>query len=146
LDQADKVSPVIHGLVGHDSGTYEVGLWAKDSTQSVAFNAYYITTYQLSVGRCSSVGIGIAGSPPGPNQIPVAAGATDCSVPIYQFWLLPPNSNTWQVVQPYPASNYFTFNTSGLAPGPYRIGVWARQNNSTVAYDSYAIMTYWVGG
>jgi len=56
-------------------------------------------------------------------RVLIAAGATDCSVPTYSFWLLPPNSNTWQSVQPYPAPNYFTFNTAGLAPGPYRIGV-----------------------
>jgi hypothetical protein len=74
-----------------------------------------------------------------------SAGATDCSTPVFQFWVLPPNSTAWRVVQAYNVSNGFTLDTTGLAPGPYRIGVWVRQNNSSVAYDSYAIMTYWVG-
>lgn len=29
--------------------------------------------------------------------------------------------------------------------GSYQIGVWARQNGSTSRYDSYAILTFWVG-
>ncbi len=131
---------------GANDGTYEVGVWSKDSTQPwwVQYNTYYIGTYQLAVGRCSGASIGIAGSSPQPNLIPFAAGASDCSSPNYEFWVLPPNSNAWRVVQAW-AGNYYTFDTTGLAPGPYRIGVWVRQNNASAAYDSYAIMTYWVG-
>jgi hypothetical protein len=133
---------------GLDDGTYEVGLWSKDSTQpaSVPYNTYFIQTYQLAVGRCSAAAIGPQGltSPP-PVMVNFSAGATDCSTPVFQFWVLPPNSTAWRVVQAYNVSNGFTLDTTGLAPGPYRIGVWVRQNNSSVAYDSYAIMTYWVG-
>jgi hypothetical protein len=134
---------------GLDDGTYEVGLWSKDSTQpaSVPYDTYFIQTYQLAVGRCSAVAIGPQGltSPP-PLMVNFGSGASDCSAPIFQFWVLPPNSSAWRIVQAYGPSNGFTLDTTGLAPGPYRIGVWVRQNNSSVAYDSYAIMTYWVGG
>jgi hypothetical protein len=34
------------------------------------------------------------------------------------------------------------WNTSGLAPGTYQVGVWAREGGSTNRYDAYFIGTY----
>ncbi len=73
---------------------------------------------------------------------------------------MPPPGSAWSVAQPYSAGNTLTWDTTGLAPGPYRIGVWARSSGSSSpyrigvwarssgsssSYESYAIITFWVG-
>jgi hypothetical protein len=123
-------------------GTYQVGLWATPSQSYptvLTYGAYDIESYTLSVGRCSDAQIFPSGTA---NDI--AAAARGCSNPEYQFWVLPPGASTWRMVQPYSSTNTYTVNTPGLAPGPYRVGVWVRQQGAATAYDSYAILTCWV--
>jgi hypothetical protein len=128
-------------------GTYQVGVWAKASASSAAYDTFFIGTYQLNVGGgCTSASI--SASPASPQvagaMITFTAISTDCGAPTYEFWKLPPPGSAWSVAQPY-GSATFMWNTTGLAPGPYRVGVWARQNGSAASYDSYAILTFWVG-
>ncbi len=82
--------------------------------------------------ECTSVTETAApGSPQGSgSSITFTASALGCPHPVYQFWLLPPNSSTWQVVQPYSSSATFSWNTSGLAAGNYMYTVWARDASS----------------
>jgi hypothetical protein len=132
---------------GYAAGSYQVGVWAKASASSSTYNAYYIGTFQLDIGPCTSASI--ATSPASPQAagttITFTAASIGCTAPRYEFWLLPPPGTTWSAAQPYGAGTTLTWNTAGLAPGPYRIGVWSRQNGSTSSYDSYSIITFWVG-
>ena len=132
---------------GYAAGTYEVGVWAKASASSATYNAYFIGTFQLDIGPCTSASI--SPNPASPQAAGTTstftAGSTGCTAPRYEFWLLPPPGTTWSAPQPYGAGTSLSWNTTGLAPGPYRIGVWAKQNGSTNAYDSYSIITFWVG-
>src|SRR5438034_551814 len=50
---------------------------------------------------------------------------------LYQFWILPPGSSTWQVKQAYSSSNTFTWDTTGLNGGKYFYTAWARDASST---------------
>ena len=128
-------------------GTYQVGVWAKATASTATYDAYFIGTYRLDVGGCTSAGISVAPASPQPpsTAITFTATSTDCSAARYEFWLLPPPGSTWSAVQPFGTGNTFAWNTTGLAPGPYRVGVWARQTGSTSNYDSYAILTFWLG-
>jgi PQQ enzyme repeat len=132
---------------GMPIGPYQVGVWAKASASTASYDAFFIGTYQLDVSPCTSASI--SASPASPQAagttITFTAGSTDCTAPRYEFWKLPPPGTAWSVTQPYGTATTFSWNTTGLAPGPYRIGVWARQNGSTSSYDSYAILTFWVG-
>jgi len=129
-------------------GTYQVGVWVKASASSAAYDTFFIGTFQLNVGGgCTSASI--SASPASPQvagtSITFTASSTDCASPAYEFWKLPPPGSAWSVARPYDSAATFTWNTTGLAPGPYRIGVWARQSGSLNTYDSYAILTFWVG-
>lgn len=128
-------------------GTYQLGVWAKQSSSSASYDAYYITTYQLDVGPCSSASISANPGSPQVAGIPItlSASSTGCTAPRYELWELPPPGTAWSPVQAYGPGNTFTWNTTGLPAGPYRFGVWARQNGSPNHYDSYAIVTFWVG-
>jgi len=128
-------------------GTYQVGVWAKASASSAAYDAFFIATYQLNVtSGCTSASISAGqASPQTPGAtVTFTATSTDCAAPSYEFWILRPNT-AWSVAKPYGADATFSWNTTGLAPGIYEIGVWVRQNGSANSYDSYAIITFWVG-
>lgn len=129
---------------GIDPGTYQVGLWAEPSAtypRLSTYGAYDIESYTLSVGRCNAATI----FPDSVNPNLTAAGASGCTTPEYEFWLLPAGSTTWRMVQAYSSStNTYSLDTTGLAPGPYRIGVWVRQTGASTSYDSYAILTRWI--
>jgi hypothetical protein len=128
-------------------GTYQVGVWAKASASSAAYDSFFIGTFQLDVSPCTSASISASpASPQAPGAtITFTASSTDCAAPTYEFWRMPPPGSAWSVVQPYGPGTTMTWNTTGVAPGPYRIGVWARQSGSANSYDSYAILTFWVG-
>jgi hypothetical protein len=132
---------------GYPLGTYQVGVWAKATASSASYDAFFIGTYQLDVGPCTSAGISASpASPQAPGTaITFTATSTDCAAPQYEFWLLPPPGTSWLVAQPYGVGTTFSWSTTGLATGPYRVGVWARQNGSPSSYDSYAILTFWLG-
>jgi outer membrane protein assembly factor BamB len=132
---------------GMPLGTYQVGVWAKASASSASYDAYFIGTYQLDIGFCTSASISAApASPQAPGTaVTFTASSTGCTSPTYEFWILPPSATTWAVARTYTSGTTFAWSTTGLAPGPYRVGVWARQTGSSNSYDSYAILTFWLG-
>jgi hypothetical protein len=85
--------------------------------------------------------------------VTVTAQASGCPDPNpqYEFWVLPPGGNAYQLVQAYSASSTVAWNTTGLAPGSYRFSVWVRDTNSSGAsgnqfgrwdaYNAYTVYT-----
>ncbi len=132
---------------GMAPGTYQVGVWAKAGTSTASYDAYFIGTYTLDVGGCTSASISAGpASPQVPGTaITFTASSTGCASAQYEFWELPPSSSTWQMVQPYGGGTTLVWNSTG-ASGPYRFGVWARQSGSPNSYDTYAIVTFWITG
>jgi hypothetical protein len=131
---------------GYALGTYQVGVWAKAGGSGAAYDAYFIGTYRLDVGTCTAATISATPASPQTPGTPITLTATagDCASPTYEFWELPPPGVTWHITRAYAGGNTFPWSTTGKK-GPYRLGVWVRQSGSTVAYDSYAILTFWVG-
>jgi hypothetical protein len=126
---------------GYSAGTYEVGVWEGLSSTPSSYESYAITSYALGVATCSSTALS-APAPPQAAGTAIAMSATSsrCGSAQYQFWVQTP-AGSWSVSQPYGGAAW-TWNTAGLAPGTYQVGVWARQSGSTSSYDSYFIRTY----
>jgi hypothetical protein len=132
---------------GYAPGTYNVGVWVKQAGSTAAHDAYYIGSFQLAVANCTSASIAAApASPQAPGSpITLTGTSTACTAPTYEFWMLKPNATAWTAVQPYGTGTAFAWDTTGLTPGMYQVGVWARQTGSTRSKDSYAIITFWLG-
>jgi hypothetical protein len=137
---------------GLKPGLYEYGVWVKQAGSVAPYDAYFIGTYQLLPVRCNAVIIATSPtSPAAPGEsITLSASVPSlqspgCSDPRYQFWVLAPGATAWRVIRPYAAGATFDWDTTGLAPGPYRLGVWARQNGSLSSYETYAQSTFWIG-
>jgi hypothetical protein len=112
-----------------------VSSWADDDG---GYLRIFVGRYYAGQTPCSSVTVGtVPGSPQGPGaQISVTAEAAGCTNPLYQFWVLPPGGNAYQMQQAYSTTATFTWNTSALAPGDYRFSIWARDANSAGAYGN----------
>src|SRR6267142_4509583 len=80
-------------------------------------------------------------SPPSPQnpgaQVGLTAASSGCPNPRYEFWILAPGSQTWQIGLAYSSTATFSWNTTGLAAGTYRYSVWVRDASSKAGYDSY---------
>ena len=101
---------------GQRLGTYQVGVWAKaPASASRSYDAYYIGTYRLDIGTCTSGTISASPASPQTAGTPVTVTATanDCTSPRYEFWELPPPGVTWHIVGAYGTGNTFAWSTAG---------------------------------
>ena len=78
--------------------------------------------------------------------IAFTAGATGCTSPEFEYWVLAPGGS-WQVLRPYSSNAGFSWSTSGLAAGTYQVAVWVRQHGDGAPYyDVGAGGTYTLTG
>ena len=111
-------------------------------------------TWSFTVGAftlCTSVSVVAAPVSPSTSGTPVTftGTASGCLNPHYEFWTLAAGSTTWQLAQAYSSSPTFTWSTTGLATGAYRVSVWAHDStntgihsNSLGRYDAFGSSTY----
>jgi hypothetical protein len=71
----------------------------------------------------------------------LTAGATGCTSPQFEFWMLAPGGS-WQQVRDWSTTATFSWNTTGAAAGTYAFEVHARRNGSTGAFEAFADLDY----
>jgi len=125
---------------GLQGGVYTFAVWVKDANSNGInanglgrYDAYFVFTYTLNASPCT--GVTASTSPSGTasrgTPVTVTGTASGCPNPRYQFEMLAPGSQTWQVVQAYGAGNTFNWSTTGAAPGTYRLIIKARDASSS---------------
>ncbi|HEX2680152.1 MAG TPA: hypothetical protein VHQ03_02550, partial [Candidatus Dormibacteraeota bacterium] len=131
---------------GLSPGTYQVAVWAKDSTSNGAYgnafgrwDAFNSLPYTLVSPICTALHLSAA--PPSPAGVgsPVvftANGTCPDANPVYQFWTLAPGATSWTNVQPYSTTNTFSWSTVGKTPAGYQVAVWVRDASSPGAYSN----------
>ena len=143
---ANSSNTLVWTTTGLAPGTYLVGVWARQTGSSANYQAYSFVTYTLNVPAaqvCSSVGISPSMASPqmvGPS-ITFTATAAGCDTPDYAFLLAPPGG-AFGLMQFFGAGNAWVWTTGNYVPGPYQVGVWARQHGSTASYEAFAYITF----
>src|SRR5260370_1183309 len=118
----------ISASVTSSSGTggNQFGRWDTYTNNSV----YTLTT-------CGSLQVSVPPASPSARgtTVTLTANAAGCPNPnpVYQFWLLAPGANAYQIVQAYSTSNTFSWTTTNLAAGSYLLSVWVRDAGSAGA-------------
>lgn len=127
---------------GLATGVWGIGVWARASGTSVAYQAYYTGTITLYLNYCSAVSVSADKAPPNypGTSIVFTAASASCAAE-FRFLALPPGGR-WKTLRGYSSTTTFTWNTTGLAPGIWQIGVWARAAGSLHSYDAYVLTTY----
>ncbi len=119
-------------------GTYQFAVWARDAggegTVESALGRFDVSSVAIpfKVNACSTVALSLRRNPVARSGdvVDVTARATGCSDPLYRFWVLIPGASSYKMIQDYSSSSGFTWRTTGLASGTYRIAVWARDSAS----------------
>ena len=94
--------------------------------------------YAFTLVGCTSANMSPSQASPAPvgATVTFTATSTGCTAPQYRFLLNgAPVSTTW-------GSGTWAWNTTGLQPGLYGIGVWVRSTGSTAQYESWWLGTY----
>jgi IPT/TIG domain/Cysteine-rich secretory protein family len=132
---------------GMPSGSYLYTVWARDSGSTGTACSYLGcndaffpgTAFTLGSTPCTSVSDSpsIASPQQSGASVTFTAVASGCPHPLYQFWILPAGSSTWQIKQPYSSMATFSWNTTGMPAGNYLYTAWARDSGSTGTSCSY---------
>jgi hypothetical protein len=126
---------------GLPAGTYQVGVWARQSGSAASYDAWLVGTYQLAVAACASATL--SASPAAPvaagTRVTFTAAAPGCASPQFEFWGKPPGSNAhWLLLQFYGSGASFVWDSTGAPSGAYSFAVWATAAGSLNDYDVYA--------
>jgi hypothetical protein len=131
----------IWNSAGRSPGVYEVGVWEGSASSPSTYESFAITSFDLAVLTCTSAELAGPAQPQSAGTpIAFTATSTRCDNAQYEFWVLRPGG-AWTLARGY-GSPAWTWPTSGLAPGNYQVGVWARQSGSTNAHDAYFVETF----
>ena len=121
-------------------GPYRIEVDARDATSTIPYEVLANLNYTLT--GCTSAGLSPdPASPQTPDAtVTFTATSTGCTTPQYEFFVQPPGG-AWTAKSAYGAAT-FAWNTTGLAPGIYGVGVWVRSLGSTARHESYWLGTY----
>ena len=134
-------SPTYAWPGGQVPGPYTFEVDVRVLGASVSYDAVKNLSYTLVA--CTGAGLSADHTSPQPaGTAIVLTGSASCAgTPQYRFWLQKPGG-PWAVVQDYGSSPTFSWNTTGLAAGTYRLEVDVRDQGTTVTYETVANLTF----
>jgi len=140
LVQPYSTSPTYQwNTTGAAAGTVYFGAWVRDSGSTKTYESFVSAPFSL-ISPCSAATESFSPASPVAHgtgaSITITAGASGCPSPVYEFWMKPSGSSTWQLLRGYSATPTYTWNTRGAPAGTEVIGVWARDAGSSAAYDA----------
>jgi len=128
---------------GLAAGAYKIEVLARNAGSTASWEAYKNMSYTLA-GPVSAVTLTANAASPQSvgNKITFTAAASGGSGNYeYQYKVKNP-AGVWSTGRSYAAAPSWTWNTTGLAAGAYKIEVWARNTGSTAAWEAYKNMSY----
>ena len=147
-DFANSSATFAWDTTGLTDGTYQIGVWTKESGSPASYDAYAIVTYTLTVTHCTAINIASSLSSPQAtgSSITLTPAAIGCPGAQFRFWIRDA-AGVWRIGQDYGVGNTYVWNSSSTpvdtnTAATYLVGVWARQPGSTNAYDAFAFNTF----
>jgi len=128
---------------GTTAGTYLIEVWARRVGSAAAKDVFTKMNYTLKIPATTAT---LNASSPSPqsvgNSITFTASASGGSGPYEYQFRLRNTAGTWSVARNYTTAASWTWNTTGLVSGLYRIEVWVRNVGSTFAWEAFKNMNY----
>jgi hypothetical protein len=145
MAQAYGSSPDFNwSTTGLATGTYRFTVWVRDAGSiGISGNAYgrwdaYSTNLAYTLtAACPSVSVSASppATAPAGTTVTISPSAPGCPNPLYEFWVLAPGASLYTLEQVY-GTGAFSWNTTGLALGTYRINVWVRDSSSAGVFGN----------
>src|SRR5438874_11668785 len=112
----------------HVVGAVDIGVTTPTGTSATSSADLFVYATPCTV----ITGAATPASPAAPGTQVTITGTATCpdANPLYEFWMLPSGSSTWQLVQGYSTSNAYQWNSTGALSGTETFGVWVRDATS----------------
>jgi len=121
-----------------------------------SWDAYTVVSFTITDGSAPCAGVTASAAPVSPQNmgtaVRIAGSATGCPTGArYQFEMLTPASQVWQVVQAYSTNASFNWSTTRHVPGAYRFIIKAKDKafpgaagmgNPNGSWDVYTALVY----
>jgi hypothetical protein len=124
-------------------GIVYVGVHAKNAGSSAAYESVASSPVTVVASQCgvptiTPVPATVVHSSSGGTHVVATASATCTNSALFEFWIRPASSSTWQLVQAYSAATSYNWNSTGAAVGTVYIGVHVKDVNSvsSAGYDN----------
>jgi len=146
LVQGYSTSPTYHwNTTGAPAGAVFFGVWVRDAGSTAASDALASAPFTL-FSPCASATESFSPASPVPHgsgaTVTITGSASGCANPLYEFWMRPSGSSSWQLVQGYSPSPTYHWNTTGAPAGSDYFGVWVRDAASSAANDAYTSASF----
>jgi FtsP/CotA-like multicopper oxidase with cupredoxin domain len=127
---------------GVTPGSYNVAVRVRNAGSTVPLDVVQALFYSIEIPVSGATLLPNVASPQiaGTSVIFTAAGTGGSGTYEYQFWLN--TGGVWAIVQPYSATNTWTWNTTGVAAGSYNVAVRVRNAGSSVLLDVVQALFY----
>jgi IPT/TIG domain/Cysteine-rich secretory protein family len=106
-------------------------------------------TYATPCTAVTAAASPVSPSVPGTQVTITGTGTCPSANPLYEFWMMPAGSTTWQLVQGFSTSASYQWNSTGALPGAESFGVWVRDasspgisSSSMGSYDAFVSLPY----
>ena len=128
------------------AGSYGLQVLVRNQGSSLAYEAYKTIPYTVLASTPAS-GATLAINVPSPQaagtNVLLTAGVTSGSG-TYDYKYMLNTGGAWSVLQDYPSTNTYVWNTTGLAAGQYGLQVLVRNQGSSLGYEAYKNIPYTV--
>ena len=124
---------------GAAAGTEYFGVWVKDASSAATLDANTSIPYSVTTASCTSVTASAVPSSVAHGSgthVTITGSGSGCTNPLYEFWMRPASSATWQLVRGYSSGATYDWNSTGAATGTVYFGVWIKDAASPNTYDA----------
>lgn len=136
-----NTTPTFSWPGGAAGGDYALEVDVRAHGSTVSYDAVKDITYTVS--PCAAAQLSADHTSPQPigTTVVFTGSATCLGTPQYRFWLQPPGGR-WTIVQDYGSGATFSWNTTGLAAGTYRVEVDVRDTGASATYETVAWFSF----
>jgi len=136
---------------GLATGAYTISVWADQQGADLStWEASGQLSYSLAASTpppCSSASLSPASATqPAGSMVSFTASASGCPNPLYEYWVQYLDGS-WNMLRAFSSDPTWTWNSSGRAPGVYKVVVWANQaGDPTTTSEANASSTVTLSG
>ncbi|MDD2898591.1 MAG: Ig-like domain-containing protein [Desulfuromonadaceae bacterium] len=125
-------------------GAYTLAVYVRNTGSTAALEAFRSVTYSI---LAPVTGATLTTNLPSPQKVGAnitlnAAGVGGSGTYDYRFMVSSDGGVTYTELRPYATASSFSWNTTAVIPGAYRLAVYVRNTGTTVSFEAFKSLPY----